>query len=168
MTLYAIPVDAAARLSLVTCPRPATLAADAAELDAAGVTLVVSALPEHDEIALGLADEADMLARYGIEFLRIPIEDFAVPADTEVVVVSLEHVLARLTDPTQHVAVHCLAGLGRSPLLAASTLVLSGEDADTAWRIVAAARRRPVPETPEQRAWVERLGRADATRPNGR
>ncbi len=157
MTLFSIPVDAAGRLSLVTCPRPATLAADLTALAAAGVTLVVSALPEDDEVDLGLAGEARALAGHGIEFMRIPIEDFAVPEDAEAVVAALEHVLSRLADPGEHVAMHCLGGLGRSPLLAASTLVLSGEDADTAWRLVAAARRRQVPETPEQRAWVERV-----------
>lgn len=157
MTIFTIPVDAVGRLSLVTCPRPPTLASDAAELAAAGVTLVVSALPEGDESALGLAGEAATLAGHDIEFMRIPIEDFDVPHDVEAVVASLECVLSRLADGTQHVAMHCLGGLGRSPLLAAATLVLSGEDADTAWRLVAAARRRAVPETPEQRSWVELL-----------
>lgn len=157
MTVFPIPIDAAGRLSLVTCPRPTTLTDDAAELARAGVTLVVSALPEDDEVDLGLNGEAAAFARHGIEFVRISIEDFSVPDDAESVVAALEHVLSRLADPGQHVAMHCLGGLGRSPMLAAATLVLSGEETETAWRIVAAARRRPVPETPEQRAWIERL-----------
>jgi protein-tyrosine phosphatase len=157
LSLYSVPIDAAGRLSLVTCPRPATLDADVADLVEAGVTLVVSALPEEDEADLGLTAEATALGRHGIDFLRIPIEDVDVPADTESVLTALKDVLDRLAAADQHVAVHCLGGLGRSPLLAGSLLVLTGDDPESAWRIVAAARRRPVPETPEQRAWVERL-----------
>lgn len=162
MTVHPIPIGAAGRLSLVTCPRPATFVGDIADLVSAQVTMVVSALPEDDEADLGLHEESSALARHGIDFLRIPIEDFDVPADADVTVAALGDVLARLTDPAQHVAMHCLGGLGRSPLLAASLLVMSGEEPESAWRIVATARRRTVPETPEQRAWVGRLAPVSA------
>jgi len=157
VTLYAVPLAAPGRLSLVTCPRPAVLESDIGLLAAAAVTLVVSALPEDDEIDLGLSEEMYLLKEAGIDFLRIPIEDFDVPSDTATVTEALDLILGRLADATQHVAVHCLGGLGRSPLVVASLLVLAGDDPETAWRIVGAVRRRPVPETPQQRAWIEQL-----------
>lgn len=159
MMMYPVPIDTKGRLSLVTCPRSATLDTNVEELAAAGVTLVVSALPEDDEFDLGLTAEAAVLRDAGIEFMRIPVEDFDVPVELGPTIAALEAVLAALDDDRQHAAIHCLGGLGRSPMLAAALLVLTGDDAESVWRLVAAARRRPVPETPEQRLWVSRLDR---------
>ena len=57
----------------------------------------------------------------------------------------------------KNVAVHCRQGIGRSGLVAASLLSLSGIDPATAFQQVSAARGLPVPETPEQKRWVTRL-----------
>jgi protein-tyrosine phosphatase len=57
----------------------------------------------------------------------------------------------------KNVAIHCRQGVGRSAIIAASVLVAAGVEADAAWGKVRAARGCPVPDTPEQRAWVVRL-----------
>ena len=57
----------------------------------------------------------------------------------------------------KRVAIHCRAGVGRSALLAAALLVAGGVEVEAAFRRVADARGCPVPDTPEQRAWVARL-----------
>ena len=48
-------------------------------------------------------------------------------------------------------------GIGRSCLVAASLLKLWGLSTEEAWARVERARGRPVPDTPEQRAFVDRL-----------
>lgn len=160
MNLWNIPIATAGSLSLASCPTPDSLEADAAQLRDLGVTVVVSALPTKDENGLGLAREAAVLRREGIDFIRVPIVDFGVPTDGDAVTTALRNLLDRLSDPGEHAAVHCLAARGRSPMLAASLLVMSGEEPDLAWRLVTVARRRPVPETFEQQTWVERLATA--------
>ena len=159
MKLYPVPVDLPGRLSIASCPAVATLDTDIVTLKAAGVTLLVSTLPEKDEVTLGLAAEPSAAKAAGLDFLRIPIADFGVPADGGGVDDDLRSVLARLSAPSEHVAVHCLAGMGRSPMIAAALLVAAGEQPDVAWRMVSTARRRQVPETPEQRGWIQRFAR---------
>jgi protein-tyrosine phosphatase len=55
------------------------------------------------------------------------------------------------------VGVHCRAGIGRSSLIAVSALIRAGFSADSAFRLAEEARGCPVPDTPEQRRWVERF-----------
>ena len=52
--------------------------------------------------------------------------------------------------------IHCRQGIGRSSLLAAA--VLEASSLDEAWRRIAEARGRSVPDTPEQRAWLQASG----------
>ncbi len=54
---------------------------------------------------------------------------------------------------------HCRMGIGRSALVAASLLVVLGMPATATWARIEQARGCPVPDTPEQRAWVEQLAR---------
>ncbi len=53
--------------------------------------------------------------------------------------------------------IHCRQGIGRASLMAACVLLLHGAGADEAFKRIEEARGRPVPDTPEQRAWVARL-----------
>jgi hypothetical protein len=46
-------------------------------------------------------------------------------------------------------------GIGRASLIAASVLVALGASVDKAFAAIASARRFPVPDTWEQREWVE-------------
>jgi len=50
-------------------------------------------------------------------------------------------------------------GVGRAALVAASVLVILGMPVATAWAQIEQARGCPVPDTPEQRAWVEQFAR---------
>jgi protein-tyrosine phosphatase len=53
------------------------------------------------------------------------------------------------------VGVHCRACIGRASVAAASLLIRSGVPATEAWHQVAVARGFPVPDTQEQRDWVD-------------
>jgi protein-tyrosine phosphatase len=48
----------------------------------------------------------------------------------------------------------CFAGIGRSTLLACTTLVMLGVGAEQALRLVTEARGLPVPDTEAQRHWL--------------
>lgn len=122
----------------------------------AGLDVIVSLLT-HDEIAsLDLAAEAQLCQVHGLQFLAFPIVDRSVPSSRRAAldfVKKLEDDLAE----GKRVLIHCRQGIGRSALIAACLLVMSGVDPETAFQRVSAARGVVVPETPEQRKWVVEL-----------
>ncbi|WP_405575465.1 tyrosine protein phosphatase [Streptomyces sp. NBC_01167] len=120
-----------------------------------GVDVLVSALtgPELDE--LGLADEPRTAAAAGLQFVAIPIPDRTVP-DLATILPTLRRLAVRLHEGA-HIVTHCRAGIGRSSLLAAALLILSGVDPDTAWGQIERARGLTVPDTAEQREWTMEL-----------
>ena len=63
--------------------------------------------------------------------------------------------LAEHLDRGEHVVIHCRMGIGRSSMLAAALLMAEGVDPGGAWSTLREARGLDVPDTPEQRAWVE-------------
>ena len=56
--------------------------------------------------------------------------------------------------PGKGVAIHCFAGIGRSPTMAASILVLLGLDPADAWERIRAVRQVELPDTKAQYEWV--------------
>ena len=120
---------------------------------AAGVDVIVSLLTS-DEIAdLDLAQEGGLCEAHGIDFWQFPIIDRSVPASRKA---TLEFVkeLARLLVQGKSIAIHCRQGIGRSALMAACLLVLSGIVPEAAFQRVSEGRGCSVPETLEQRQWV--------------
>jgi protein-tyrosine phosphatase len=55
----------------------------------------------------------------------------------------------------RNVVVHCRQGIGRTGLVAACLLVSKGESPETAVEKLSAARGVPIPETAEQRRWID-------------
>jgi protein-tyrosine phosphatase len=66
----------------------------------------------------------------------------------------LEKVTRTLSDG-KNVVVHCRQGIGRSGLVAACLLVRKGMSPGAAVEMASAARGVPVPETSEQRDWID-------------
>jgi protein-tyrosine phosphatase len=62
--------------------------------------------------------------------------------------------LANLLKEGRGVVVHCRQGVGRSALIAACVLVLSGVSVNKAFELIENARGCSVPDTEEQRKWV--------------
>jgi protein-tyrosine phosphatase len=119
------------------------------------VDVVVSALTSAEIEELGLVEETRCCRDTGLNFVPIPIEDRSVP-DSFSEFRGLIRSLTELLRNGKAVAVHCRAGIGRSSLIAASLLIQNGFTAESAFRAVEEARGCPVPDTPEQRQWVER------------
>lgn len=123
-----------------------------------GIDVVVSLLTKQEQKELELTQEGQESAKRGIQWINFPILDRSVPSSW--------HEMKRLVDQTstliaqgKNVGIHCRQGIGRSALLAASLLVNSGIQVESAFRQIERAREAPVPDTPEQRQWVEKFAR---------
>lgn len=123
-----------------------------------GVDVVLSLLERSESATLGLTREAELAKQAGLEFWSFPIPDRGVPTDVEQATAWAARILAALHEE-RSVVIHCRMGIGRSALMAGAVLVASGHSAREAWARLSKAREHPVPDTAEQRAWLERLER---------
>jgi protein-tyrosine phosphatase len=154
--LYPIPDVPAGRLAILPRPRAGDwLADEAAAWAEAGLAIVVSLLEDEEITELGLEDEEKCCAEARLRFVRFPIPDRGTPESREGFTALVATLLAEMRQD-RYVGVHCRMGLGRSTILAACLLVGLGVPVTTAWSAIERGRGRPVPETPEQRTWVER------------
>jgi protein-tyrosine phosphatase len=119
-----------------------------------GVGAVLSLLTPDEEESLDLTKESQMAKACGVDFFSLPIADRQVPVSQTEVIAALEKVNLQLSSG-RNVVVHCRQGVGRSGLVAASLLITKGWDASRAIEQVSAVRGVPVPETDEQRRWID-------------
>lgn len=122
-----------------------------------GVDIVVSMLAPSEVQDLGLQREAELCRANGVAFISFPIPDYGVPDNRQEVLRLAQSLAAKLRDG-QSIVTHCRAGIGRSSLIAACTLICSGIDAADALALIAAARGMRVPDTDAQRDWVMGIG----------
>lgn len=144
---------------LAIAPRPRGGDWLAEELDswrALGISGVVSTLTDHEATELNLTGEADECVRSGLWFSQFPIDDRDVPKSRTDALAASREWDERLRNG-ESVAIHCRQGVGRSALMAALLLTTEGVSPSEAWRRIEAARKTPVPDTAEQKAWVERV-----------
>jgi protein-tyrosine phosphatase len=114
---------------------------------------VVSLLEPEEVAELGLQDEARLCRENTIAFVSFPIPDRGVPPSWQAAS-DLARLLALQAGEGRTVAVHCRAGIGRSPVIAACALVQLGMNPDRAFEAIAKARGVAVPDTEHQREWV--------------
>ena len=131
-----------------------------------GVDVVVSLLTNEERDELDLRDEAALCEQHGIAFLSYPIQDRDVPQQMNEAK-SVIDTLARHVTAGKHIAIHCRMGIGRSALIAAATLVALGETTERAFAMIREVRGYEVPDTVEQREWVERFSAGIATESTG-
>lgn len=121
----------------------------------AGVNAVLSLLTRDEERDLELGEETTEAKAQGIEFISFPIPDRQVPSSETGLVRTLERLDDALSSG-KNVVVHCRQGVGRSGLIATCLLVRKGMSPDAAVESVSGARGVSVPETNEQRDWIDR------------
>jgi protein-tyrosine phosphatase len=147
---------------LAVGPRPRGgdwLRDDIAKWKQAGINSVVSLLTPEEDSDLDLRGEAQEVRAQGVEFTSFPIPDRQIPrseAKFSQVLVGV----ARDLSAGRNVLVHCRQGIGRSGLAAACLLVKNGLSPGAAVDSVSAARGLPVPETTEQREWIDHYAAA--------
>jgi len=119
-----------------------------------GVNTVLSLLTPDEEQDLDLRRENEATQAEGMSFKSFPIPDRQVP-DSEVRLTKVLEKLDQELVSGRNVVVHCRQGIGRSALVAACLLVTKGLDTKVALERLSTARAAPVPETSEQRRWIE-------------
>jgi len=119
-----------------------------------GVSTVLSVLTQGEEEDLDLTAESRSAKHVGLKFLSLPIPDRQVPSSLSEVAPVLGDVDADLASG-RNVVIHCRQGVGRSGLMAACLLVLRETDSETAVVELSRARGTSVPETEEQRRWID-------------
>jgi len=154
-TIYPITAAAPYRMSIVARPRGNEwLSDEVSAFSREGIDTLSSMLTDEEAVELGLEQEAAECTASGIQFVNMAIPDRSVPSDRDAFLRRVER-LAKLVRGGRHVAVHCRASIGRSSLLAACLLTRLGWDANAAFDAIEIARGCRVPDTLEQRCWVE-------------
>ena len=145
----------AGKLALSARPRGGDwLKDDLARWKTTGVQMLVSLLTEQEEGDLDLLSEAREAHALGLDYVSFPILDRQVPASEAKLASVLEKLESNLSEG-KNVLVHCRQGIGRTGLVAACLLVKSGMSPGAAVDKVSTARGVPVPETDEQRNWID-------------
>jgi len=120
----------------------------------AGVDTVVSLLEEDEELDLDLGEERNAFQAQSMRFKPLPIADRRVPL-SEVEFSKRIDELDRELAAGKNVVVHSRQGIGRTGLVAGCLLVLRGLEPEAAVRRLSEARGAAVPETAEQRRWID-------------
>lgn len=150
------------RIAIMPRPRGGDWLGDEVRgLRAQGAHVLVSLLERAEARELLLGREPCEAAAAGLAFAWLPIPDHGVPPDVRAFRRLVRELAGRVTEGAS-VAIHCRAGIGRSSVLAACVLATLGHRVSEAFAILAASRGLPVPDTPEQREWVERFVGAPA------
>ncbi len=148
------------KLAMAARPRGGDwLKDDIASWKRARIDAVLSLLTPDEEREMDLSAEAGEAKAQGMEFASFPIADRQVPRSEAKWAEVLETMSRALLDG-KNVLVHCRQGIGRSGLVAACLLVRNGMSPGAAVESVSAARGLPVPETAEQRDWIDHYAAA--------
>ena len=121
---------------------------------AAGVDVALSLLTTEEEQELDLTREEQIAKKHRIKFMSFPISDRQVPNSESEMAAILERVDAELS-VGKNVVVHCRQGIGRTGLVAAGLFIARGVSPEKALTDLSVARGNTVPETDEQRRWIE-------------
>lgn len=152
-----VPTKSTGRLAIVPRPRGGDwLARDVRIILDHGFDVVASLLTDSENHELELQDEAGTCRQFGLEFISFQVPDREVPDDRQRFREVAAHLATRIENG-RSVAVHCRQGIGRSSLLAAAALATLGIDIPSALSMLQKSRGCPVPDTEQQRSWLESL-----------
>lgn len=143
------------RIAIVARPRGGDwLEDEIAAFKQAGIDVIISLLEKAEEIDLDLEREKEIAAERGLQFFSFPIVDRGVPnSKTETLEFLLR--LKNLLESGKNIGIHCRQSVGRSALIAAGLFAFFGIEPEKAFRQLSIARGLTVPETAEQKKWLE-------------
>ena len=160
--MIARPYWITSQLAIVPRPQGDDLLDDEmSALKEAGMDVIVSMLQKDEARKAGLEREASSAQEKGLQFINFPVPDRGVPLDTSSFIEFLKD-LESLLAQGKRVGVHCRASIGRSSVTSASLLIRSGIPSESAWLQISVARDCSVPDTTEQRDWVDRNMRSNS------
>lgn len=152
---YLIARDLPGALWIMPHPPSDRLSDAMASYAARGIDTIVSMLPPDEASELGLGNEDAPCASQGIAFVSHPIVDFGLP-DADRFTDLIDDLSARIRAGAA-IAVHCRAGIGRSGMVTACTLIALGHDAGDAVHAVSKARGVSIPDTVTQADFIARF-----------
>lgn len=120
----------------------------------AGIHHVLSLLTAQEERDLDLQNERELVQGHGMRFTSFPILDRNVPNSETELAAALEPIEKDLA-AGKGVLIHCRQGVGRSGLVASCLLVSKAMQPHTAIEKVSEGRGLAIPETGEQRRWID-------------
>lgn len=124
-----------------------------------GIDSVLSLLTAEEEREMDLASEAREAEAQGLQFSSFPIPDRQVPNSEGKLVEVLDKLNSTLS-AGKSVLIHCRQGIGRTGLVAACLLVRTGMSPGAAVEKISMARGLSIPETEEQREWIDHYATA--------
>ena len=143
--LHVIAEVASGRLATIAHPRDDPWSADRlGALADTGVSVLVSALTTAEQQSFGFGDTVEAAAEVGMDFISFPTADDSVPRDEATRVILLSGRLAANVRAGRFVVTQCFGGVGRSTMLACTTMVLLGVPPGDALRRVTGSSERPV------------------------
>lgn len=152
--IYGIDAAVPGRLATMARPRPGDgLADETAGWKNTGLGRVVSLLEREEQDELGLRQEPALCRGHGIEFVSFPIKDDSLPASPRAAGDLARETIAALR-AGRRIAIHCRAGIGRSSIIAARTLIGLGLQPEGALARIERVRGLRVPDAEAQRRWV--------------
>ncbi len=164
--LYWIDASWPGRLAITSRPRGGDWLENEVEgWKKSNVDVVTSLLAPDEMEELGLKAESAVCKTHHIEFLSFPIKDRDVP-NPRSDVMGLLGTLREALDGGRNVAIHCRQSVGRAGLVAAALLIANGVSVDDALQQISRTRGVSVPETAEQRQWLNEF--ANNLSPSGK
>jgi hypothetical protein len=143
--LHVIAGPGPGQLATIAHPRTDPWPAEhLAALGRTGVHVLVSALTTAEHHRLGFGGTAATAAAAGVEFVAFPVADGGIPREEAAKVIGLAGRLATHVRSGRFVVTQCFGGVGRSTLLACTTLVLLGIAPGEALRRVTGGTDMPI------------------------
>jgi protein-tyrosine phosphatase len=117
---------------------------------------VISLLEPGEVSEFELEHEEKFCQKHGITFHSFSIPDRNIPSSMRDAQKFIQQLVSLLAEG-KNLVIHCRQGIGRSSMMAACVLVKNGYSVADAFAVIEIARGCQVPDTQEQRDWVERF-----------
>jgi protein-tyrosine phosphatase len=159
-------IDGPWRGRMAVAPRPRGgdwLDDEISAIREAGVDVIASLLMPDEADELELTKERAVAERQGMDFVSLPAPDRDIPPSRSAAIQAARTLAADL-EQGRNVMIHCRQGIGRAATLAALVFAEAGIPPAEALSRIRDARGLDVPETAEQRDWIERVARSISPR----